>query len=334
MSSPSLDRALSILSRNFGGRDTLKRASTAFVAVALLRLLANAFIRGIDFKSLPTTLPAPKLVRDGPYPHDIFPGGKFVNTPFGKIRYYEFGPEDGNKLLLVHGISTPAPVWKEMVPGLIAAGHRLLIFDLYGRGYSDTPMVPHDIALYTSQIALLLADLPGWETFDLCGMSLGGPIAANFAYFYPHRIKKLQLICPAGGLDRSKLPFGRRLLMSNLMPSGLMSLLLPLSPIVPSKEKGSLGQWQLSNHKGFMYSFLSSLRHGPIFSNAVVFRSIAETFGTRVEAIWGDDDLVVPMESSVYFDKIKVNIIPGGQHFIMLTHAEEVLKYMVPFLKV
>lgn len=69
--------------------------------------------------------------------------------------------------MLVHGISTPAPAWRKLVPLLVKAGYRLLIFDLFGRGYSDTPVVPHDVALKVAQIALVLADLPDWDKFDL-----------------------------------------------------------------------------------------------------------------------------------------------------------------------
>lgn len=55
--------------------------------------------------------------------------------------------------------------------------HRLVILkSLYGRGYSDSPSVPHDVALYTAQISFLLTANPDWGKFDICGMSLGGPI--------------------------------------------------------------------------------------------------------------------------------------------------------------
>src|ERR1700742_5302946 len=38
------------------------------------------------------------------YPPDYFPGGRDVETPFGSIRVYEFGPDNGQKILFVHGI--------------------------------------------------------------------------------------------------------------------------------------------------------------------------------------------------------------------------------------
>ena len=42
-----------------------------------------------------------------PYPPDVLPGARDVTSPYGTVRVYEWGPEDGRKVLLVHGISTP-----------------------------------------------------------------------------------------------------------------------------------------------------------------------------------------------------------------------------------
>ena len=42
-----------------------------------------------------------------PYPPDAFPGSRDVDSPYGSLRVYEWGPVDGAKFLLIHGISTP-----------------------------------------------------------------------------------------------------------------------------------------------------------------------------------------------------------------------------------
>lgn len=42
-----------------------------------------------------------------PYPPDALPGARDVTSPYGTVRIYEWGPEEGGKVLLVHGISTP-----------------------------------------------------------------------------------------------------------------------------------------------------------------------------------------------------------------------------------
>ena len=54
------------------------------------------------------------------------------------------------------------------------AGHYVLVFDLWGRGYSDAPPAYYDESLYTNQLALLLQKV-GWHSdVDVVGVSLGG----------------------------------------------------------------------------------------------------------------------------------------------------------------
>lgn len=40
-----------------------------------------------------------KDVDELPYPPDALPGARDVDTPYGSIRVYEWGPEDGRKVL-------------------------------------------------------------------------------------------------------------------------------------------------------------------------------------------------------------------------------------------
>ena len=42
-----------------------------------------------------------------PYPSDVFPGARDVQSPYGSLRVYEWGPESGRKVLFVHGMSVP-----------------------------------------------------------------------------------------------------------------------------------------------------------------------------------------------------------------------------------
>lgn len=66
-----------------------------------------------------------------PYPPDIFPGGRDVETPYGSIRLFEWGPEDGGKVLLVHGISTPAMSLGGLAEKLVQKGCRVMLFGTF-----------------------------------------------------------------------------------------------------------------------------------------------------------------------------------------------------------
>ena len=66
-----------------------------------------------------------------PYPPDIFPGGRDVESPYGSIRVFEWGPEDGRKVLLVHGISTPAMSLGGLAEELVEKGCRVMLFGTF-----------------------------------------------------------------------------------------------------------------------------------------------------------------------------------------------------------
>lgn len=117
---------------------------------------------------------------------------------------YEWGPEDGRKVLLVHGITNPSVALGAIAHGLVDKGCRVILFDLPGKGYTSTPLsTPHSGRLYTTCILLALTTSSiSWtgfgSEFSLIGYSLGGGIAANFTSYFPSLVSSLVLLAPAG----------------------------------------------------------------------------------------------------------------------------------------
>ena len=75
---------------------------------------------------LPGISPEARLAM--PYPPDLMPGARDVSTPFGKMRVYEWGPKNGKKIILVHGDSTPSPVFRLVADALVTKGCRVMLF--------------------------------------------------------------------------------------------------------------------------------------------------------------------------------------------------------------
>ncbi|KAK1988719.1 Alpha/Beta hydrolase protein [Colletotrichum cereale] len=149
----------------------------------------------------------PKLAGDEvkklPYRPDSFPGARDVETPYGSIRVYEWGSTTGPKVILIHGISTSCMTLGRIAHALAARGCRVMLFDLFGRGFSDgVGDLPHDARLYTTQVLLALASSPlawsGTNSVRVIGYSLGGAVAASFAAAFPHMVESLVLLAPAG----------------------------------------------------------------------------------------------------------------------------------------
>jgi hypothetical protein len=63
-----------------------------------------------------------------PYAPDALEGARDVTTPFGNIRVYEWGPQEGKKVLLMHGISTPCIALGGLAEELVQRGCRVMLF--------------------------------------------------------------------------------------------------------------------------------------------------------------------------------------------------------------
>lgn len=61
-----------------------------------------------------------------------------------KIRYQVTGPEDGEPVVLVHGLFVNSDHWRKTLKGLAENGYRAYALDLWGCGYSSKP--PRDSA--------------------------------------------------------------------------------------------------------------------------------------------------------------------------------------------
>ena len=62
------------------------------------------------------------------YRPGIMPGARDVPTPFGTMRVNEWGPQDGRKVVFVHGLTTPSSVFAKIAEGLVARGCRVMTF--------------------------------------------------------------------------------------------------------------------------------------------------------------------------------------------------------------
>ncbi|KHN97786.1 alpha/beta hydrolase [Metarhizium album ARSEF 1941] len=254
--------------------------------------------------------------RPVPYAPDVFPGARDVETAYGTIKAFEWGPEDGDKVLLLHGIGTPCVALGDMAAEFVARGCRVMLFDLFGRGYSDCPSdLPHDERLYTSQVLLVLASsrVPwtGPSSFHVVGYSLGGALAAAFAAYHANLLRSATFVCPGGLVRPARVSLGSRILYAEgLLPSwlvdGLARRRLEPRPGTASVDVAEASQhvdfdqvpvragdasgpkvgdvvaWQLRNNPGFVPAYVSTIRNAPIYGqHEAVWRRLGEQLALR-----------------------------------------------------
>lgn len=118
---------------------------------------------------------------------------------------YEAGSTapDARTLVLLHGLGhwTQA-AWDALVP-LLDPQWRIVAFDLPGFGRSEKPAARYDSRFFGQVVASVL-DQTAPGAFVLCGHSLGGYIAANYAAAHRERVEALILIAPAGFLRAAR----------------------------------------------------------------------------------------------------------------------------------
>lgn len=61
-----------------------------------------------------------------------------------RMHYVDEGPRDGSVVLLLHGEPSWSYLYRKMIPGIVAAGHRAVAPDLVGFGRSDKPTEQSD----------------------------------------------------------------------------------------------------------------------------------------------------------------------------------------------
>lgn len=257
--------------------------------------------------SLPASLDIAKV-----YPEDLFEGGAEVLLSYGKVKYWVLGPEDGQKVVLVHGLSMPSIVFKDVAPALASNGFRVLVYDLYGRGYTEAPQTTYDVNLYTTQLALLMQHLR-WDRASLLGMSMGGGIVGAFVHQFPWLVeRKVVLVCPAGVVDTKDLSRTTRLLSSSTIqwiassyPVRAYMRWLANSPSTSDDPLAQIVRIQSAHLPGFNPALASSIRHGPIRGLHSSFSSPA--FAQRdVLIVHGTKDRTVPFVYAKRVDRKSV----------------------------
>jgi 3-oxoadipate enol-lactonase len=99
--------------------------------------------------------------------------------------YFEARGE-GPAVVLVHGHSADQAMWNYQVDDLVAAGFRVVRYDVRGHGRSSAPPAGYTWRNYARDLAALLDGL-GIASAHLVGSSMGGAIALTFALLHPGR---------------------------------------------------------------------------------------------------------------------------------------------------
>lgn len=124
-------------------------------------------------------------IEDWPY------SPRYVDVmPWLRMHYVDEGPRDAPPIVLVHGEPTWGYLWRDLIPGLVAAGHRVVVPDLIGFSRSDKPTDGADYT-YHEHVAWyqMFLDALGLDQVLLVGHDWGGQIGIVDAARRPDRYR-------------------------------------------------------------------------------------------------------------------------------------------------
>ncbi|HEX8993099.1 MAG TPA: alpha/beta fold hydrolase [Anaerolineales bacterium] len=245
--------------------------------------------------------------------------GSFIRLPQGFTHFELRGPITAQPVVLVHGFSVPYFIWDLTVDALLAAGRRVLRYDLFGRGYSDRPHVRYSLQLFIQQLDALLDSL-GLAQVDLVGLSMGGVIAAGFAVRSPERVRQLVLIdpigtdpMPLGPLYKAALLPGISELVLSMVGTGQMVESLASDFFDPSEVQQFKDRYQTQmQYRGFKRAIISSLRNKAVSGSPQIYEQLGR-LNTPVLLVWGRQDHTLPLEQSASI----LRLVPRAQFEII-----------------
>ncbi|BBZ38649.1 alpha/beta fold hydrolase [Mycobacterium conspicuum] len=240
----------------------------------------------------------------------------------------------GPAILLIHGIGDNSTTWNA-VQAKLAQRFTVIAPDLLGHGQSDKPRADYSVAAYANGMRDLLSVLE-IERVTVVGHSLGGGVAMQFAYQFPHLVDRLILV-GAGGVTKdvnvalrlASLPMGSEALALLRLP-----LVLPALRIGGKIVGRALGTTGLGNDLTQVLRILDDLPE-PTASSAFTrtLRAVVDWRGQIVTMldrcyltqaipvliVWGTRDVVVPVRHARMAHSAmpgsRLEIFEGAGHF-------------------
>ena len=270
--------------------------------------------------------------------------GQENTTPI-ELYYEDHGA--GKPVVLIHGWPLSGASWEKQAAALLAAGFRVITYDRRGFGKSSQPATGYDYDTFAEDLNKLVTALD-LRDFSLVGFSMGsGEVARYIGRYGTERVRNVVFL------------------------AGVPPFLLKTPDNKSGVDIGlfdGIKQAIAADRPAFLAQFLNNFYNvdelgGKLISDEVVRLSWNVAAGaspkgtldcvtawytdfrqdlTRIDVptlvIHGDSDRIVPIEVSgrPTHDAVKGSrlfAVKGGPHGLNWTHAEEVNRELVAFLK-
>lgn len=272
----------------------------------------------------------------GPQEHPWRLAGRTVFVGDEEFLVRETGPEDGEPVLLIHGLGGSSLGEWYLIGPKLATSRRLIMIDHRSHGMSPDSHGSYEIEDLADDIAGVLDELGVGEVTAL-GYSMGGAIAQSLAHRHPDRVARLVLIATFAHHPESH-QLARRAgailtrawerLTGTGTPEVRSGYLLATGAVDPSHAQWLWEETHRRNPDAGAQATFSVLRFDS--------RSWVGSLGVEALVIIPTQDFLVPpawqRELANLMPQSHVVEVPGARHEVIWTHAEQVLEQIEAFL--
>ncbi|MFO7837616.1 MAG: alpha/beta hydrolase [Candidatus Thorarchaeota archaeon] len=237
-----------------------------------------------------------------------------------KIAYEVSGNENGQKIILIHGLFLNADCWKYQLP-VFEPDYQVLRFDLHGHGRSIKPGERFTIRNYVTDMEILLDHL-GWDDdFIFIGHSLGGMVALVYALENRDSVDRMVISSSYCFVSDEATTDVLGRVKSNPVHDFAMGI--SKRGLSPYDEE--IAEWvakQMSDHMSKKDAMLATAASAK-FNICEHLRDLE----VPTLLIVGEEDITTPVWASEMLHEWLPNselvIVPNAGHLVILDHAEE-----------
>jgi len=265
-----------------------------------------------------------KLIRTSPY------GSTFVRIS---------GAESSPPLVLLPAAHSNSLIWASCIEELTKHYRVYAIDPIFNHGKSVLENKVSTVSELVEWIDSLLNGLELEGEINLCGMSLGGWISAQYALARPHKIRRLALLAPAATFLRIRPEFLFR---------GIIAATVPLQ-----RASESFNEWLLNvsgtNHSDkkppggafstLMYSSAKAYKIPVFYPIPTVLsdKELENISKLNPLVLIGEHDQMYSVKKAVnrlqkVAPKIEVQTVPRAGHSFIRSHAPQISPRLVEFI--
>ena len=265
----------------------------------------------------------------------------------GNIDLYYEDHGSGKPVVLIHGYPLNGASWEKQIPVLLAAGHRVITYDRRGFGKSSQPTTGYNYDTFAADLHALVTQLD-LHDFALAGFSMGsGEVARYIGKYGSKGVSKAVFISgvPPFLLKTADNPEG----VDGSVFAGIEKAIVADRYAFFSEFFKNFYNTDLLLGKRISEQAVQSSWNVAAGSSATASLACVSTWYedfrkdlSRVDVpafvIQGDADRILPisatgLRTAKLIKGARLSVIKDGPHCITWTHADEVNRELVNFLK-